>query len=144
MSRWLPAAAAPAATFGSAASSDTLAAASSGRGSTEVACSSANRGVMDGLWVWFQSFARWRRCDGKRLSRSLRALFEGFEFLSKRFGDDARAKNADIQRRDHHLRLQHQPAVAADVHRDQDRNRSLKGKRGTVRAMLCGCSKQDN
>src|SRR5690606_3196360 len=134
MSRWLPAAAAALpATVGSAASSVAVAAASSGKGSTEVACSSANRGVMDGLRCR-DGGQRWRSpragnralvgrvaCDGLcgcTLSWSLRALFEGLEFFVQRFGDAARAEAGGVQCRDLDLRVEQQATVAADVLRD--------------------------
>src|SRR3546814_13668136 len=66
-------------------------------------------------------FNRWRGCDGAMESTrswSLRALFEGFELFVPRFGNAAGAEAVGVQGRDLHLRVQQQPAVAADVLRD--------------------------
>src|SRR3546814_9050510 len=66
-------------------------------------------------------FKRWRGGDGAMESTrswSLRALFEGFEFFVQRFGNAAGAEAVGVQGRDLHLRVQQQPAVAADVLRD--------------------------
>src|SRR3546814_13116864 len=72
-------------------------------------------------WAPVSGFNRWRGGDGAMASTrswSLRALFEGFELFVQRFGNAAGAEAVGVQGRDLHLRVQQQPAVAADVLRD--------------------------